>query len=152
MDSNGTRMSYECLTIDGSDGNDFRLVNHFLKKAKQATAGRTDCLFWVKQAGFPVGALWLRPIDDDYWLRSLYIEPGHRHKGLATRLLLHTMQCLGKRQVFAFARPELTSLYQGVGFQEVLSESLPQPLQQKLMQYQRHQPHLRCFRLNPIAE
>lgn len=139
-------MPYEFLSIDDSDSTDFRLANRFLKQAKQATAGKTDRLFWIKNQTFPVGALWLRPVDDGYWLRSLYIAPSYRHQGLATELLRHTIQCLEKGQVIAFARPELTTLYHIIGFEEIHAESLPHLLQQKLAQYQRHQPRLRCFR------
>lgn len=126
-------------------GADFLLGNRFLKLHKQATAGRQDRLFLVKQDQTIVGAAWLRVSEDTLWLRSLFVTPEYRHQKLASQLLTTMKASTATTPIICLAKPELSEFYLNNGFRTIVFEALSSELQKRFAPYCRQHPAWQIF-------
>lgn len=131
-----------------AEDTDFLLGNRFLKQHGQATAGRQDLLFTLYVEKTLVGATWLRKLDRDYWLRSLYISVDYRHRGLASKLLqtvCEHIQALEQANILCLAKPELTDFYLKNAFQSHKFQALDTVWQSQFSPYLTQHPTWQIF-------
>ncbi|MBN2606039.1 MAG: GNAT family N-acetyltransferase [Thiotrichales bacterium] len=131
-----------------AEGTDFLLGNRFLKQQGQATAGRQDLLFTLHVGQTLVGATWLRKLDKDYWLRSLFVSIDHRHQGLASQLLQtvrHHIKTLEQAHILCLAKPELTDFYLKNDFRPLAFQALNAEWQAQFSPYLQQHPTWQIF-------
>ncbi|WP_152833737.1 GNAT family N-acetyltransferase [Hydrogenovibrio sp. JE_KL2] len=136
------------IVCQQAEQNDFLLGNRFLKTHGQATAGRADKLFTVKINQNLVGAAWLRLIENDYWLRSLFVLPEYRNQKLASKLLdfFHTsVQQQSNAKITCLAKAELTEFYLKNGYTAIAFESLSNTWQKQFSPYLQQHPTWQIF-------
>lgn len=131
---------------------EFLLANRFLKQHGQPTAGRGDLLFSIRTEQALIGATWLRQIDNHLWLRSLFIEPNYRHKGLATTLLgfIHQNAKQHAQSIFCLAKPELERFYLHNGYRQLEFSALPSALQTTFSPYLKQHPAWQIFTIEVL--
>ncbi|HKM25960.1 MAG TPA: GNAT family N-acetyltransferase [Thiopseudomonas sp.] len=104
---------------------------------------------WVVRAPEIITGLCLSPIDQGYWLTSLFTAPQYRFCGAAHFLLEHLQLIYQDTPIWLFCHPDLGNFYRKLGFRE--TQDLPQTLSQRLQRYQQHKL-LIAMSNHPLAE
>ncbi|BBN60131.1 GNAT family N-acetyltransferase [Hydrogenovibrio marinus] len=149
---NNHQQTTEQVRCQLAEDTDFLLGNRFLKQQGQATAGRQDLLFTLDVGQTLVGATWLRKLDGDYWLRSLFVSADYRHQGLASQLLQtvrHHIETLEQANILCLAKPELTDFYLKNGFQSLAFQALNATWQAQFSPYLQQHPTWQIFTTQP---
>ncbi|MDG6778569.1 GNAT family N-acetyltransferase [Thiomicrorhabdus sp. zzn3] len=124
------------------------LLNHFLKRHQQPSAGRGDLNFIVKDGPNVIGCARLLPLahntstrfaENNFWLRGVFVTPQYRHQGIASALLQFMHQQLEQADlsahtIYAFPYEHLQSFYQPLGYELCETERLPVSLRQRFEQ------------------
>lgn len=117
------------------------LGNRFLKRYKQSQAGKQDAMFLAKTSAPAgnqiIGAVWLENNSEYFWLRSLFIAPSLRQKGIAKQLVRTCYDDMQQKPSFCFPWEELESFYEELNFRKIAPEHLPAPLEKRFQNYQK---------------
>lgn len=110
------------------------LANKFYSAHRAKMKASHDDHVWVLEHPHIIAAVCLRPVDDGYWLTSLFVAPEHRLQGHA-KTLVNAAGTHYKQTIWLFCHPLLSSLYQALGFR--FCDQLPEALADRLQRYQR---------------
>lgn len=89
---------------------------------------------WVARHDEIVASLCLTPIAQGHWLTGLFVAPSARRQAIASTLVRQAL-AQAEGPVWLFCHPELTALYQPLGFQPC--PRLPEALGDRLTRYSR---------------
>lgn len=131
------------------------LGNRFLKRYKQSQAGKQDSMYLAKTAAPSgnqiVGAVWLQNNPDHLWLRSLFIAPSLRQKGIAKQLVRSCFDEMHQKPSYCFPWQELESFYEELNFATISPQELPKPLERRFQRYQKNGRKILAMRFKGAA-
>lgn len=118
-------------------GEHFRPVNQFYKKQKhKGSASGDERVFIIEQDETIIASVRLVPLEDDYWLRSLYVEQALQGQSLGSQLL-HFVSTHIKQTIYCFPYLHLDHFYQQAGYEPIDHDNMPHALQQLYLRYNR---------------
>lgn len=112
------------------------LLRKFYRHHKSSMKVTQNSEVWVVRASTLVAGVCLSPVDNGYWLTSLYTAPEYRRLGVASLLIKHLQATYLESPVWLFCHPDLQNFYRSLGFRE--AQQLPGVLCQRLARYQQH--------------
>ena len=94
------------------------------------------CIFTYQVNKHIVGAVRLIKNDGYFTLRTLYVIPQWRHKGIATALIQKLIVHLPERSIlYCLPYPQVLSLYSNLGFVHIHPDNLPEMLKKRYDEY-----------------
>lgn len=116
--------------------NQHTLLRKFYRDHKSSMKITQNSEVWVVRAPTIIAGVCLSPIDNGYWLTSLYTAPEYRRLGVASLLIKHLQTVYQGSPIWLFCHPNLHDFYHSLHFTD--ARQLPAALSQRLTRYQQH--------------
>lgn len=113
------------------------LMNKFYRAHQSSMKAVRDAQLWVARRDEIIAALCLRPVSGGHWLTGLFVDPAHRARGVAGRLIAEAVKGVNE-PVWLFCHPDLRGFYERRGFS--FDPELPYAMAERLSRYSRSKP------------
>lgn len=127
---------YPELNVQRLAKNQHALLRKFYRAHKSPMKITQNSEVWVVRAPAIIAGVCLSPVDNGYWLTSLYTAAKHRRLGVARLLIKHLQTVYQESPIWLFCHPDLHDFYHALHFTE--AQHLPAALSQRLARYQQH--------------
>lgn len=138
------------ITYCQANDNLFLLGNRFLRQHKQPPAGRQNKLYVAHIDHQILAAFWIHSHATNNWLRSLFVKPEYRHRGIASQLIKTSLSHEPQNDTYGFINETLIPFYDQLGFKGIKPELLPTELLIKFKTYQTARRRWKVVRLTSI--
>ncbi|HZJ91627.1 MAG TPA: GNAT family N-acetyltransferase [Thiopseudomonas sp.] len=91
---------------------------------------------WIARRSEIIAGVCLSPVDQGYWLTSLFTAPSYRQQGTAHFLIQQLQLAYQNSPIWLFCHPDLSGFYSKLGFRQ--TQHLPEALGSRLKRYQQH--------------
>jgi N-acetylglutamate synthase-like GNAT family acetyltransferase len=109
---------------------------HQIRNEKDLIIGKDETVIVAKDGGAIVGAVRIeRPQEQECVLRTLYIDPLFRGKGVGSTLIQEVVTRTSQKTCYCLPYPHVRGLYEKFGFVEIEPKYLPPFLQQRYHKY-----------------
>ncbi|MDY0206365.1 MAG: GNAT family N-acetyltransferase [Pseudomonas sp.] len=131
MNQTLTQFTAQCLTKEQQPllRKFYRNHNSPMRITQQADA-------WIVRSSEIVAGACLSPVDQGYWLTSLFTAPGYRKQGAARFLIQQLQLSYQDSHIWLLCHPDLSGFYSKLGFRQ--TQDLPEALSSRLKRYQQH--------------
>ena len=112
-------------------------IFEFYKAIEEDVNNEKNALIFIYQVNKQiVGAVRLIKNDGYFTLRTLYVIPEWRHKGIATALIRELIDHIPLGSIlYCLPYPQVRSLYSNLGFVHIHPDNLPETLKRRYEEY-----------------